>query len=75
LEVKHTYKRQGFVLRRLSCLECGDRTTTVERPVNEPLPSATAIGSTILGMSIGQFLEMHRQQRGSPSRPENTPEN
>ena len=44
---------------------CGTRTTTVERPVNEPPPSQTAIDSAFLDVSIGQLLESHRQRRAA----------
>ncbi len=57
MRVVRTDPRAGYVTRRLRCSDCGERQTTVERPVNQATPSTTAIGDGQLAVSIGLLVE------------------
>jgi transcriptional regulator NrdR family protein len=59
--VIRTTPAHGYTTRRRECPSCGKRLTTVERPIQDAPPSATAISDGLLATSIGQIAESVRQ--------------
>ena len=53
LHVLRTTASTGYIVRRRECAACGQRITTVERPVHTP----PATGSGLLQISIGQIRQ------------------
>jgi len=58
--ILRTTNQRGYIVRRRECLDCGARTTTVERPINEAPPDVTATCSALLETSIGQIADALR---------------
>ena len=51
MHVLRTTASAGYIIRRRKCAACGERTTTVERPIHD----APATGSGLVQISIGQI--------------------
>ena len=51
LHVLRTTASAGYIIRRRKCATCGQRLTTVERPIHD----APATGSGLVQISIGQI--------------------
>lgn len=57
LRVIRTSPQQDYVTRRLECVTCGERVTSVERLIGNGSPSLPAIYDGQFALSIGQLAE------------------
>src|SRR5687767_8695802 len=55
--VVRTTPHDGFTLRRTKCADCGERQTTVERPIHQPPPDITAVDRGAILESVGNLQQ------------------